>query len=132
MNWIESRLGAIDDRLRTIWRILLDLQAQLRAVQQGLVALAQQGGAGSGESGGAGYYGAILSAALAAGSGGVPAALASQTVWQLSGGARGNMTGTFTVYNDTGASIASGSQVLLASNPDGSFTVISVACTGNT
>lgn len=131
MSWIEGRIQALEDRFRVLYRWLLDLQQQLRAVQQGLISAAQQSGAQPTSSGGGGYYGAILSGALAAGSGGALASIAGQTVWQVTSGARSNLSGTFTVYNDTGSAIAANAQVILGSNPDGTYTVVAVACTAN-
>lgn len=125
-----ARILGLERTLAELMRAMSDLAVRLAAAEQNKWNV---GGGGGGPGGGSGgYYGCILSGALSAGSAGAPASIAAQTVWQLSSGARSNLAGTYTVYNDTGSGpIAANSQVLLAGNPDGSFTVIAVACTAN-
>lgn len=132
MQWIESRLHALERRVEDLYRRLLDLINQLNGVRQGLANAFAATAPDSGSGGSGGYYGCITSADLPAGTGGTPTSITGQTVWQISSGARSNVSGTKTVYNDTGADVPSGSQVLLATNPDNTYTVISVACTANT
>jgi hypothetical protein len=56
-GWIEQRFLLAEQRLEMLYRWILDLRNQLRAVQQGLIA-AQQQGNGGGQNGGAfdGWY----------------------------------------------------------------------------
>lgn len=122
-----------------VWRLeqlVQLLQQQIAAMLADIAALKQQqwtpsGGWGTSSGGSGGYYGCITSADLPGGTGGTPTSLAAQTVWQISAGARSNLTGTYTVYNDTGADVPANSQAILAANPDGTYTVVSVACTAN-
>ena len=128
MSWIESRIGLAETSIEDLRRRLLDLARQVTANAQGLRSAGQalpppaQGG------GGAGYYGCVITGGVALAAGGPGAPLTGQTVWQISGGARAYLAGTQTLYNDTPNAIAPGKQVLLAANPDGSFTAIGVPC----
>lgn len=125
-----------------VWRLEKDLallQQQVASLQSEVAQLNQQGWTVSGgypwmqsPTSAGGYYGCLTTADLPAGSGTTPTALANQTVWQLKSGARTNLSGTYTIYNDTGSDVPSGSQAILAANPDDTYTVVSVACTANT
>jgi hypothetical protein len=124
MQWTEQRMRALEQRVESIYRKFLDLVTQLRATQQGLTAANQQGGAQPSGSGGNGYFGCTISTALAHG-----ASITGQTVWSMPG--RTTVTAVGVIYNDGPRSIndiASGAQVILASNSDGSYTVTGVYC----
>ncbi len=125
----DARILGLERTLADALRAMADLAVRLAAAEQNKWAIG--GGGASGGTSSGGYYGCITSADLPAGSGGTPTSLASQTVWQISSGARANLSGTHTIYNDTGADVPSGSQAILSSNPDGTYTVVGVACTAN-
>jgi hypothetical protein len=125
MQWIESRLHLAEQRLEMLYRRLTRDEATLDNVRQQLRGAYQQG-ASQGGGGSPIYFGCTLSAALAHGSN-----VTGQTVWKLSGGSRANVTTNGKVYNDgpaTANDIASGKQVILAANDDGTWTVIGVYC----
>ena len=125
MAWIEGRILQLEAKLENLYRRLQDLVAQLNAVRQTVRAAFQQVGSGGGGSSTV-YLSCTLSSALAHGS-----SVAGQTVWQLASGSRSNVTTTGTIYNDGPAStndIASGAQVIVLPNPDGSYTAIGVYC----
>lgn len=124
MPWIESRLRLIEQRAEMLYRRLLDDEATLANVRQQLRGAYQQGGGGGG--GGVTYFGGTTTGDLPGGSPGT--ALTGQTVWVLSNGARSNITNSATLYNDTPNDLPSGSQVILAANGDGTYSVIGKVC----
>ena len=123
MSDLESRLFFLEQLISG--RLQYDLQ-QLKLQMQNLANQQRQGGWSSGGGGGstAGYFGATLSGALAHGS-----SISGQTVWKMPG--RATVTASGTIYNDGPTAtndIASGKQVILAANDDGSYTVVGVYC----
>jgi hypothetical protein len=108
------------------------LQQQVATILGQIAALGQQqfgagGGFGGGGGGGGGtYFGCSLTSALNHGS-----SVGSQTVWKLVGGSRTAISNVATIYNDGPTSsndIASGTQVIVAANDDGSYTATGVYC----
>lgn len=125
MGWIEQRIAQLEAKLENLYRRLLDLTVQLNNARQTVRAAFQQR-TGGGSSGGAVYLCCTLSAGLAHAS-----SVTGQTVWKMASGTRSNITTNATIYNDGPSSsddIASGSQVILATNDDGSYTAIGVYC----
>jgi hypothetical protein len=125
MPWAESRILLAERSIEDLYRRLLDLADQLKWLRQKLQALERElPGAGAAPS--AGYFGCTLSAALAHGT-----QVTGQTVWKLESGARTDVGTAETIYNDAprpADDIASGSQIILAANDDGTYTVVSVPC----
>jgi hypothetical protein len=121
---IEQRLLRLEGQFTTIEQQIATILGQIAALAQ------QQYGAGGGFGGGGGgggtYFGCTLSAALNHGS-----SVGSQTVWKLVGGSHTTVTSSATIRNDGPTAtndIASGKQVILATNDDGSYTAIGVYC----
>jgi hypothetical protein len=124
MSWAESRILLAEGSIEDLYRRLLDVSDQLKAVRQKLQAANRELGGGGGGGPSNGYFSATLSADLAHGR-----SLQDQRVWTMPGQAQ--VTAAGKIYNDgpTGTNdIASGKQVILAANADGSYTVIGVYC----
>jgi hypothetical protein len=122
MSDLEQRLFFLEQLMA---RVDYSLQ-QLRQQSQGLANQQRQGSWGQGGSGGASaaYFSCTLSGALAHGS-----SIAGQSVWKMPG--RATAAASATVYNDgpnAADDIATGKQVILAANSDGSYTAIGVYC----
>jgi hypothetical protein len=121
---LEQRLYRLEAQLGVIAQQIASLQSLVAALAQQQYGMG--GGFGGGGGGGGTYFSATLSAALAHGS-----SVGSQTVWKLVSGTRTNITTTATIYNDGPTAtndIASGKQVILATNDDGSYAAIGVYC----
>jgi hypothetical protein len=114
---LEDEIKALAQQVAQLFRRVAALEQQMRSAG---------GGTGAGGGGGPAYFGATLSGILAAGSPGT--ALTGQNVWKISGGARVPVTSIGVLYNDTPNAIASGKQVLLVPNEDGTWTAIGVPC----
>ena len=122
MPWAESRILKAERSIEDLYRRLLALADLEKWDRQKLQALEREQPAGGG--GGGVYSSCTLTAGLGHGS-----SLAGQSVWTMPG--RAMLGGTFLVYNDgpTPANdIPPGKQVILAANPDGTYTVIGVYC----
>jgi hypothetical protein len=121
---LEQRIYRLEAEIRTIQQQLAGILSQLAALAQQIYAQQAPGGGGGG--GGGTYFACTLSAALAHAS-----SVSGQTVWKLVTGTRTNVTTTAVIYNDgpnAADDIASGKTVILATNDDGSYTVIGVYC----
>lgn len=121
---LEQRLYRLEAAQQVMAQQIASLQSMVAALQQQQYGLGGANGGGGG--GGPIYYGCTLSAALAHGS-----SVTGQTVWNLNAGARVGVTTSGTIYNDgpNGADdVASGAQVILNSNGDGTWEVIGVFC----
>jgi hypothetical protein len=123
MQYLEARLAEVERILRDLARAAAELAQRVVALEQKAALIGGTGGTG-GTGGGAGYFGCTLSAALAHGS-----SISGQTVWKMPG--RVTVTAAGTVYNDGPTAtndIASGKQVILAANDDGTYTATGVYC----
>jgi hypothetical protein len=123
VNNLEARVFRLEQDVSRLRQQMDDVLRRLARLEQ----QAANGNGGMGGGGGSGYFVCTLSAALTHG-----AQLANQTVSQVDKtGTRKQVSTTATVVNDgpnAADDIASGKTVLLASNSDGSFTVIGVYC----
>lgn len=121
---LEQRLYRLEAQLGVIAQQIASLQSLVAALAQQQYGMG--GGFGGGGGGGGTYFSATLSAALAHGS-----SVSGQTVWKLVSGSRTTVTASGVIYNDgpnAADDIASGSQVILAANDDGSYTATGVYC----
>lgn len=129
MGWLESRIRMAEQRLEYLYRLLQDLIAQVRALQQGLMAAQQQGSMPT--SGGVPCW-FIPASGMAAASGnapsGTPTSLTNQTVYRLSGGSWQTVTSSATVYNPIPSALASGKMAAILKNVDGTYSAITQSC----
>lgn len=121
---LELRVFRLEQDVSKLQRQMEDVLRRLSRLEQ---QMANSNGGDGGGGGGSGYFVCVLGSALSHG-----AQLTGQTVSQVDKtGARKQVSTTATIVNDgpnAADDIASGKTVLLASNSDGSYTVIGVYC----
>lgn len=136
MQWIESRMRVIEQRVESLYRRLLDDEGVLAGVRQQLRAAFQQGGGGAPAGAGAGFYVCMSpSSGTIQGtwSGGAPTAGGSfaATVYQVSwsGGTPAFASlGTQTVVNWLPAALAASKACVLIPDGSGAYGVASQSC----
>jgi hypothetical protein len=122
MHWIESRIKLVEERVEYLYR---QLQQVLQQVRAALNQLNQVGGGGSGGSSSSGIAYTCTPNNTIAGGGN----LATQTINLFQAGTGTALTGTYTLYNPYGASVASGKVCTVMPDGIGNFVVIAQSCT---
>lgn len=122
-EWIEQSVRALTNRYEGLYRWMLEMRAQLRALQQGLQAAQQQGSGGTGSSS-AGAFWSSPSAGVAAG-----ASLSAETVFQTMLGVDTALPGTWPIYNRLGAPLVATNKAVVQPDGGGGFMYVSQGCT---
>jgi hypothetical protein len=128
MTNLELRVLRLEGELREANNAITQLQTQLGQIAQNQYAAGQPTYASTGTFN---ILFCILGGSLAlsgAPPSGTPTKLTNQTVYAITGGAFSSISTTATVYNGMPDAIASGAAVILAGNPDGTYSVVAVAC----
>lgn len=133
MQWIESRLHALERRVEDLYRRLLDLINQLNGVRQGLANAFASTSPDSG-SGSSGFYVCMAPASgtyAGTWSGSAPTAGSSftATVYQVSGTGTISSLGTQTVVNWLPATLQNSKACVVIPDGTGDYGVVSQSCT---
>jgi hypothetical protein len=129
MGWIENQIQIVTNRVEYLFRLLTDLTAQLRAVQQGLQSAFQQEQGTTSSGGATCWFADNLN--LAAATGAWPTITPSSgtyTVYHANAGALVSI-GSKTVYNFMPDATDSTKRQILGKNADGTYSVITQSCT---